>query len=208
MKRTSRISLVALALCMVLTLGASALAEETLTESAPMSEWNGEWISVLPFLDDPAFVEAAGTMAEGVGMTGDELMDVFKSMFANDDIAAMNIEDTRITFLDAPGGEAVAAVEYAPIDVMDLGGYTVSAYEAQGDTDIRYLLLMPAEIDESGVMMSHFHMRYGSDPQEMSSEEKAMWYPTMVLSDTTVEQVIAGCEEFVAESFGGEEGAA
>jgi len=141
---------------------------------ASLGDWSGEWNNILGYLE-----------AEDAESFADLLACEFTSV---------TIDDSTITFVTDDGKKSNVAYEHA--GVLDNGMDLFCSTDK--NCTYPYLGMWAPEIAEDEEGMSHFHFRYGESVSELMTNEN--WYPTMVMADTTSEQVLNGLAAFAAES--------
>ncbi|TFE00550.1 metal ABC transporter solute-binding protein, Zn/Mn family [Jeotgalibacillus salarius] len=154
-----------------------------------LSDWEGDWQSVYPYLQDGTLDEVFEHKAEDGKKTNEEYKNYYTEGYVTD-IDRMIIEDDTFTFYE--DGEQSSGVY-----VYD--GYEVLTYEA-GNRGVRYILklvdelegAMPGYIQFSDHSISptdshHFHLYWGDD-REALLEEVVNW-PTYYPSEMSGEEI-------------------
>ena len=161
-----------------------------------LSNWEGTWNNFYSYFEDPELEEAYETLAIREGISAEQV----KSRYIDGEtyqceIAAFGIEGDSITFYtqaqttEGSIENVLATADYTYSgQVEDDFGRTWSHFEADGDTPYQQLFLLPAEADNPGESMMHFHFRYGNDVDELQSAEG--WYATMVRYDNDIPMLI------------------
>lgn len=142
-------------------------------EDRTLSDWEGKWQSVKPYLQsgdlDPVFESKA---SEDETMTFAEYKDYYAVGYETD-VAEIIIENDRFTFLYEDGKESEAEYAYE--------GFETLVYE-KGNRGVRYIFArtgesdaMPQYIQFSDHMISpgksdHFHLYWGNDRQTLLDE--------------------------------------
>ncbi|MDO5733904.1 MAG: ZinT/AdcA family metal-binding protein [Eubacteriales bacterium] len=175
---------------------AAAPAEEP-ADAAPaeasMSEWDGEWNNMGAYLDDEELQEGFVTLAERENVTPEEAKAAYVEK-RHCEFDGLIIEGDKVRFLNAfpaaENAEELSAVEYEFVEShtvqhgnFELQWFVFKAKEA--DAKYPVLLMMEVHGEES---MTHFHMRYGDDVDELMAKEG--WYPTFVKPNTTTQQLL------------------
>jgi len=143
-------------------------------EDRSLSDWEGEWQSVYPYLKDGTLDEVFGHKAEEGDMTEDEYREYYKTGYETD-TSRIDIEGDQITF-HTDGGRHTGRYVY--------DGYEILEYEA-GNRGVRYLFTLEDEggADEglprhiqfsdhgiSPMDSGHFHIYMGDDKEALLSE--------------------------------------
>lgn len=165
--------------------------EEAGAETTDLSAWDGTWNNMGAYLDDRELEDAFKKLAEKDKVTAEEA----KAKYAEKrrcDFDGMVIRDGAVTLLDGfedKGGKAVGQAGYAFAETRTsaFGGHELTwhvfkAYQA----DARYPVLMLMKVDSKGAL-THFHLRYGADADELLKVEG--WFPTFVRPDSTYGQL-------------------
>lgn len=162
-----------------------------------LSNWSGTWNNFYTYLEDPGLEEAYATLAEREGKTAAEV----KARYLEEktyqcEIPSLQIDEESITFYNKTQSkegskediEATAEYTYAG-EVTDDFDRTWAHFKAEGEAPYKNLFLLPAESDDPGNTMLHFHFRYGDHVEELKSAEG--WYATMVKYDSSI-SLLAG----------------
>ncbi|MDZ5712763.1 metal ABC transporter solute-binding protein, Zn/Mn family [Jeotgalibacillus haloalkalitolerans] len=163
--------------------------EDDQIEDRPLSDWEGDWQSVYPYLKDGTLDEVFAHKAE----EGDKTAEEYKEYYTEGYVTGVNrivIEDDTFTFYE--DGEQSSGV-------YTYDGYEVLTYEA-GNRGVRYIFkleetqegTMPAYIQFSDHGISptdahHYHLYWGDD-REALLEEVVNW-PTYYPSDMDGEEI-------------------
>ncbi len=177
----------------------SVAAETSETSSAPaetetevsLADWDGSWNNMGAYLDEADVQPAFEELAEKDGVTVDEAKAAYVEK-RQCDFNGMIIDGNKVTFLDNfedKGGAEIATAEYEfdTIHKVQHGSHEMEWVAFKATTpDAKYpvLLMMPVHGEEA---LTHFHMRYGSDVDELLANEG--WYPTFVKPTSTLEQI-------------------
>ncbi|WP_404408062.1 metal ABC transporter solute-binding protein, Zn/Mn family [Jeotgalibacillus malaysiensis] len=163
--------------------------EDDQIEDRPLSDWEGDWQSVYPYLQDGTLDEVFAHKAED----GDKSAEEYKEYYTEGYVTGVDrivIEDDTFTFYE--DGEQSSGVY-----IYD--GYEVLNYEA-GNRGVRYVFkleetqegAMPAYIQFSDHGISptdshHYHLYWGDD-RDALLDEVVNW-PTYYPSDMDGEEV-------------------
>lgn len=169
--------------------------EDEQIEDRPLSDWEGDWQSVYPFLQDGTLDEVFAHKAEESDeMTAEEYKKYYKTGYETE-TGRILIEDDSVTFFD---GEKEYTGEYL------YDGYEILTYEA-GNRGVRFIFALnedsenlPQYIQFSDHIISpaesdHFHLYWGDDRKELL-EEVTNWptyYPASMNGDGIVHEMIA-----------------
>jgi zinc transport system substrate-binding protein len=163
--------------------------------AASFGAWTGTWNNFYSYFENPALNEAYAVLAQKEGKTPEEIKDRYISGPTYQcEIAAMGITGDTVTFYRAPqtsaGSSSGIAYKAAYQDGgnVDINGRPWRHFFTAADIPYKHLLLLPAEADEPGVTMVHFHFRYGTDLETIKAAEN--WYATMTAFDSPIEFLI------------------
>ena len=150
-------------------------------ESIHLSEWEGTWNNIIGYFDDEELEEAFEELAKMEDLPVEEA----KRNYIEDrkvDFDGLVVEGNKAIFLDGfkdKSGKEIGQMEYEykEMVVAKHGNFDTEwyAFQALGDGDYEYLLLMPVHGEES---LTHFHIRHGNSIEEILARED--WYPTFV----------------------------
>lgn len=160
--------------------------KDTQDENASLSDWDGEWNSIVYWYDDEE-------VRKGLGDDADSKI-AEKDKGAHTDFAKIKVEADHVTFMDRDGKE-LAKSEYKFLEKKVKGEGEHSEwdiFEATGDVDSKYkvIALMPIHGEEGD--LTHFHARYGATADEALSDDS--WWPVIASPETTAEQAIGEIE--------------
>jgi zinc transport system substrate-binding protein len=191
-------------LCMMITGGAFALMlagcasapqGDTRPAGASFGMWTGTWNNFYSYFENPALNEAYAVLAQKEGKTPAEIKNRYISGPTYQcEIAAMGMAGDTVTFYRSPqksanSGSGIAyKAGYQDGGDVDINGRIWRHFFTAADIPYKHLLLLPAEADEPGVTMMHFHFRYGADLETIKAAEN--WYATMTAFDSPVEFLI------------------
>ncbi|WP_416150323.1 ZinT family metal-binding protein [Salipaludibacillus sp. HK11] len=169
--------------------------EDDQIEDRPLSDWEGDWQSVYPYLLsgdlEEVFVDKA---AESEEMTAEEYEEYYKVGYETN-VERIVIEDDTFTFYE-DGDESTSEYTY--------DGYEILEYE-KGNRGVRFIFErtdesedMPKYIQFSDhsiypTKAHHFHLYWGDDRDELL-EEVTNWptyYPSSMDADDIVHEMIA-----------------
>lgn len=160
-----------------------------------MAKWAGSWKSESSYLDasdlDGAYSAVASSL---VGVTSADVKAGFAGMFYS-----------SIKSIEISGGSAVLTLtdgsveshDYSFVGTAPIPGFGDSVwnkFQSSKDGKFKYLVVTEAHSDgDDG--MKHWHFRYGSSGFDgIISSDNALWWPTFVAGDTTVEKVASDIE--------------
>ncbi len=157
--------------------------EDSQVEDRSLSDWEGDWQSVFPYLEDGTLDEVFAHKAE---QNGGKTAEAYKAYYATGyqtDVDRIVIEGDTVTFYEE--GNEGRSGEYA------YDGYETLTYEA-GNRGVRYVFELAEEADGlpqfiqfsdhaiSPTDADHFHLYWGDD-REALLEEVTNWptyYPS------------------------------
>lgn len=165
-------------------------------EDRNLSDWEGDWQSVYPYLLsgdlDEVFEKKA---AESDSMDFEDYKEYYTIGYETD-VDRISIEEDTFTFYSEDGEEYAAAYEY--------DGYEVLTYE-RGNRGVRFIFeraddteAMPQYIQFSDHIISptesdHFHLYWGDDREELLDEviNWPTYYPSDLDTDGLVRDMLA-----------------
>lgn len=170
--------------------------EDEQVEDRPLADWEGDWQSIYPYLEDGSLDEVFEHKAEeSDDMTADEYKDYYTTGYETD-IERIVIDGDEITFYQN-GEEHTGTYAYDSYEILE--------YEA-GNRGVRYIFELEGEADENlpgyiqfsdhGIAPSeswHFHLYMGDDNDALL-EEMDNWptyYPSDLDTDEIVHELIA-----------------
>jgi zinc transport system substrate-binding protein len=164
-------------------------------DSVSLSKWAGTWNNFYSYFENPALEEAYSTLALREDKTASEIKERYLGGLTYQcEIAGMRISADSITFYATSQKTAnsndniVYTAPYSYAGPVDIGGRIWQHFETSSNNPYKHLLLLPAEADEPGKTMMHFHFRYGRDLDVMKSTDG--WFPTMVQYDNNISLLI------------------
>ncbi|WP_208591226.1 ZinT family metal-binding protein [Gracilibacillus suaedae] len=168
--------------------------EDSQVEDRELSDWEGDWQSVYPYLLSGDLDEVFEHKAEDGDMTAEEYKEYYTVGYETD-VERIIIEDGQVTFFEN-GNESSGEYES--------DGYEILTYEA-GNRGVRFIFElvdgsdeMPQYIQFSDhnifpVDSHHFHLYWGDDREELL-EEVTNWptyYPSDLDKDGIVQEMLA-----------------
>ncbi|MGD7045798.1 metal-binding protein ZinT [Jeotgalibacillus proteolyticus] len=163
--------------------------EDDQIQDRELSDWEGDWQSVYPYLEDGTLDEVFAHKAEEGDMTAEEYKKYYKVGYETE-VDRIVIEGDTFTFFEN-GEESSGSYTY--------DGYEVLEYE-KGNRGVRYIFKldeeqegsMPAYIQFSdhGIEPTdadHYHLYWGDD-REALLDEVTNW-PTYYFSDLSGEEI-------------------
>ncbi|WP_163581761.1 ZinT family metal-binding protein [Gracilibacillus saliphilus] len=168
--------------------------EDSQVEDRELSDWEGDWQSVYPYLLSGDLDEVFEHKAEDGDMTEEEYKEYYTIGYKTD-VERIIIEDGQVTFFE--NGD-----EYTGEYKSD--GYEILTYEA-GNRGVRFIFElvdgsdeMPQYIQFSDhnifpVDSHHYHLYWGDDREELL-EEVTNWptyYPSELDKDGIVQEMLA-----------------
>lgn len=170
--------------------------EDDQVEDRELSDWEGDWQSVYPYLEDGDLDEVFEHKAEHGDMTAEEYKDYYAVGYETD-VERIVIDNGNVTFY-TNGEEASGDYEY--------DGYEILTYE-KGNRGVRFIykLADDAESDDLPQYIQfsdhiifpseshHYHLYWGDDREELL-EEVTNWptyYPSEYSGDDIVRDLLA-----------------
>ncbi|MFB9869263.1 metal-binding protein ZinT [Vreelandella sulfidaeris] len=160
----------------------------------PLSDWEGDWQSVYPYLEDGTLDEVFAHKAEHGDKTAEEYKQYYTTGYETD-VERIVIEDNNVTFYEN-GEDNTGEYQY--------DGYEILTYEA-GNRGVRFIFELEGDSDELPQYIQfsdhdiyptdahHFHLYWGDD-REALLEEVTHWptyYPSDLNGDEIVEEMLA-----------------
>ncbi|WP_078392800.1 metal-binding protein ZinT [Shouchella patagoniensis] len=159
-----------------------------------LSDWEGDWQSVYPYLLDGDLDEVFEHKAEEGDMTAEEYKEYYSNGYETD-VERIIIEDGHVTFF-RDGQEFSGDYEY--------DGYEILTYEA-GNRGVRFIYTLVDETDDmpqyiqfsdhliSPTDSSHYHLYWGDDREELLDEVThwPTYYPSNLDADGIVRDQLA-----------------
>lgn len=159
-------------------------------EKVSIDDWAGTWNNMGAYLEDAEVEAGFKKLAEKENVTVEEAKKAYKAK-RQCDFDGLVIADGKVTFLDGfkdKGAAEIETVEYEFVESVETthGTHklTWDVFKAKGDAKYPILLMMPVHGEEA---LTHFHMRYGADKDELLGKEG--WYPTFVKPSSTYDQL-------------------
>jgi Zn/Cd-binding protein ZinT len=172
-------------------------------ENALFAGWLGKWVSSHTLNSDPAMEPGFAAVAEAAeGKTVADVKAFMASMYETD-FGAMELSGSTIMYYDADGTTAKATCEYdsAGKESTTFTNKDGSKHEfywymfslKSDDAACKgYTHLIMTEVHGHDGGMEHWHMRYGEmELDKLMNHPNAMWWPTLLHAETTVEQALA-----------------
>ncbi|MGN8646678.1 ZinT family metal-binding protein [Gracilibacillus sp. HCP3S3_G5_1] len=168
--------------------------EDSQVEDRELSDWEGDWQSVYPYLLSGDLDEVFEHKAENGDMTEEEYKEYYTIGYETD-VDRIIIEDNVVTFFENEN-------EYSGEYVSD--GYEILTYEA-GNRGVRFIFELVDGADEMPpyiqfsdhhifpVDSHHYHLYWGDDREELL-EEVTNWptyYPSELDKDGIVNDMLA-----------------
>lgn len=169
--------------------------EDSQVKDRPLSDWEGDWQSVYPYLQDGTLDPVMAYKAEkSDGKTAEEYKEYYATGYKTD-VDRIVIDGSTVTFHE--GGESMSG-EYA------YDGYEILTYEA-GNRGVRFIFELEQGGDELPEYIQfsdhsiyptdadHYHLYWGDD-REALLEEVTNWptyYPSSLSGDEIVREMKA-----------------
>lgn len=162
----------------------------------PLSDWEGDWQSVYPYLEDGTLDEVFAHKAEHGDKTAEEYKEYYDTGYETA-VDRIVIEDNNVTFYEG-GEENTGEYQY--------DGYEILTYEA-GNRGVRFIFELEGEDAADNLPQyiqfsdhdiyptdaHHFHLYWGDD-REALLEEVTHWptyYPSDLNGNEIAEEMIA-----------------
>ncbi|RUR44389.1 metal-binding protein ZinT [Vreelandella populi] len=160
----------------------------------PLSDWEGDWQSVYPYLEDGTLGEVFAHKAEHGDKTAEEYKQYYTTGYETD-VDRIVIEGNSFTFYEN-GEENTGEYQY--------DGYEILTYET-GNRGVRFIFELEDEAENMPQYIQfsdhdiyptdahHFHLYWGDD-REALLDEVTHWptyYPSELSGDEIVEEMIA-----------------
>ncbi|MBB3139644.1 metal-binding protein ZinT [Halomonas organivorans] len=169
--------------------------DDSQVEDRSLADWQGDWQSVYPYLQDGTLDEV---MAAKAANSADKTADDYKAYYRKGyqtDVARIEIDGSDVTFHDPQGARTG---EY----VYD--GYEILTYEA-GNRGVRYIFerqaggeALPEFIQFSDHAIApndagHYHLYWGDDRQALLEEVEhwPTYYPADLEGQEIAEEMLA-----------------
>lgn len=172
----------------------SGYFDDEQVEDRPLSDWEGDWQSVYPYLQDGTLDEVFAHKAEHGDKTAEEYK-VYYAIGYQTDVERIVIEGSSVTFYEN-GEEKSGEYQY--------DGYEILTYQA-GNRGVRFIFELEEGADDLPQYIQfsdhsiyptdahHFHLYWGDDRAALL-EEVTHWptyYPSALDGDEIVEEMIA-----------------
>ncbi|WP_151529220.1 MULTISPECIES: ZinT/AdcA family metal-binding protein [Corynebacterium] len=167
-----------------------AASDATEAAKATLADWDGTYRSLGSYIEDPDMEEGFAKAAEEHGESVDELKKELQESYGLP-YEGLVVDGDTMTFvktkdeLDNPSEEPV---EYEFLESVDKSfngkDFTWYVFEAKGDAENKYVLLMPKHGEET---LEHFHARFGDDKDALLDSEN---FPTFVNPDSATQAQI------------------
>lgn len=163
--------------------------EDEQVKNRELSDWEGDWQSVYPYLLDGDLDEVFEHKAEEGDMTAEEYKEYYTTGYETD-VERITIDNGNVTFF-RNGQESQGEYEY--------DGYEILNYEA-GNRGVRFIYKLVGENDDmpNYIQFSdhnifptdshHYHLYWGDDREELL-EEVTHW-PTYYPSDLDADDIV------------------
>ena len=163
--------------------------EDEQVKNRELSDWEGDWQSVYPYLLDGDLDEVFEHKAEEGDMTAEEYKEYYTTGYETD-VERIIIDNGNVTFFRS-GQEFKADYEY--------DGYEILTYEA-GNRGVRFIYKQVGENDDmpNYIQFSdhnifptdshHYHLYWGDDREELLDE--VTHWPTYYPSDLDADDIV------------------
>ncbi len=168
--------------------------EDEQVQDRELSDWEGDWQSVYPYLLDGSLDEVFEHKAEEGDMTAEEYKDYYDIGYETD-VERIVIDNGNVTF-QQDGQEYSGDYEY--------DGYEILTYE-KGNRGVRFIYALSEEAENmpqyiqfsdhiiAPEVSSHFHLYWGDNREELL-EEVTNWptyYPSNLDADGIIRDQLA-----------------
>ncbi|MDY0094023.1 MAG: ZinT/AdcA family metal-binding protein [Candidatus Vecturithrix sp.] len=198
MMKKNRVVVVVVSVISIVLFALSGYAEE----SPLFAGWEGKWVSSHALNSAPAMEPGFTAIAKAAqGKTVEDVKAFLASMYATD-FGAMELAGNAITYYDLDGATVKATCEYSDAgkESTTFTNKDGSKHEffwymfalKSGDAACKgYSNLIMTEVHGHEGGLEHWHMRYGEmELDKLMNHPNAMWWPTLLHGDTTVEQAL------------------
>ncbi|WP_268892706.1 metal-binding protein ZinT [Vreelandella titanicae] len=172
----------------------SGYFDDDQVEDRALSDWEGDWQSVYPYLQDGTLDEVFAHKAENGDKTAEEYKAYYDTGYQTD-VERIVIDGSDVTFFEN-GQERTGEYQY--------DGYEILTYQA-GNRGVRFIYALEEASDDLPQYIQfsdhsiyptdahHFHLYWGDD-REALLEEVTNWptyYPYELSGEEIVEEMIA-----------------
>ena len=197
--KARKIFVIALCIVNMMAFAVAGFAEE----DALFAGWQGKWVSSHALNSDPAMEPGFTAVAKATEGKSTADVKAFMASMYETNFGAMELEGNAVTYYDLDGETVKAVCEYdsAGKESTIFTNKDGSKHEffwymfslKSGDVACKeYANLIMTEVHGHDGGMEHWHMRYGEiDLDKLMNHPSAMWWPTLLHGDTTVEQALA-----------------
>ena len=166
-------------------------SKEDDNKAIELSHWDGTWNNMGAYLEDEEIQGAYEGLAKKENMTKEEAKEMYITK-RKTDFDGMVIKGNNVKFLDGfedKDGKEIAQADYEFKETKKVprGDSELVWHVFESNLDSEYKVLAMMEVDDEEAL-THFHMRYGKDLEEILAKDK--WFPTLVKPDSTSEQLI------------------
>lgn len=166
------------------------VSKEEAQKSVELAQWDGTWNNMGAYLENEELQDAYEGLAKKEDMTVEEAKKMYLEK-RKSDFDGLIIKGNKVKFLDGfedKGGKEIAEMEYEYKETKKVprgdSELIWNIFESKEEGEYKVLAMMEVDNEEA---LTHFHMRYGKDLDEILAKEK--WFPTFIKPDSTNEQL-------------------
>lgn len=151
--------------------------EDADVQDRTLSDWEGEWQSVYPYLLDGVFDQVFDYKAKMTGkMTAEEYKEYYTIGYETD-VQQINITEDTMTFIFDDGTEKKATYRYAGKEILqyEAGNRGVRYLFETDDADAAFKYVQFSDHGIAPAKSDHFHIYFGNDSQAVLLEEVTKW---------------------------------
>ena len=173
----------------------SGYFEDDQIKDRPLSDWEGDWQSVYPYLQDGTLDEVFADKAENGDKTAEEYKDYYDTGYETN-VGRIVIDGSNVTFFEN-GEETSGNYQYDGYEILDYqagnrGVRFIFELEGEGSGELpQYIQFSDHSIYPTDA--HHFHLYWGDD-REALLEEVTHWptyYPSELNGDDIVGEMLA-----------------
>lgn len=172
----------------------SGYFEDDQVDDRPLSDWEGDWQSVYPYLEDRTLDKVFAHKAEHGDQTAEEYRSYYDIGYQTD-VERIVIEGSSFTFYEN-GKETSGEYQYDGYEILNYQGGNrgvrfIFQFEEGSDDLPQYVQFSDHSIYPTDA--HHFHLYWGDD-REALLEEVTHWptyYPSDMSGDEIVKEMIA-----------------
>lgn len=165
-------------------------------QNRTLSDWNGIWKPVLPYVEDGTLDEYMELASIEREETVEETLDYYLNKYATE-YTSIEIKDNQVTMISSASGKASAMYEYQGFSLVDTNDSKQVWYQfelADGSEEMPQRLVfndhtIGTEAPSHAHGVAHFHLNYGNESFEELIQNQA-WSPSFYEIDATGEEIL------------------